>query len=325
MKIGIYGYGNLGRGAEIAIRDSDDAELVGIFTRRDPRSVVTETGARIYRAEEAENFADKIDVLLVCGGSAGDLPTLTPMLASVFNVVDSFDTHADISGHLARTDEAARKSDNLALVSAGWDPGLFSVARLAFSSFLPHGKTHTFWGKGVSQGHSDAVRQIDGVKDAREYTVPIEQTVLRVESGDTREFDAREMHRREVYVVAEDGADILRIDREIKEMPNYFMPYETSVSFISEEKMKAEHSALPHGGRVIGTGKTGKNSDHMQTAEYRLDLSSNPEFTASVLVACARAVFRMKKRGETGAITMLDICPADLSPLSRNEMIKKIM
>lgn len=325
MKIGIYGYGNLGRGAELAIRDSSDTELVGVFTRRDPRSVVTETGASVYRAEEAEKFKDKIDVLLVCGGSAGDLPTLTPMLASIFNVVDSFDTHADISAHIARTDEAARKNGNLALVSAGWDPGLFSVARLAFSSFLPNGKTYTFWGRGVSQGHSDAVRQIEGVKDAREYTVPIERAILSIESGDVRDFDAREMHRREVYVVAEDGADILKIDREIKEMPNYFMPYETSVSFISEEKMKAEHSDLPHGGRVIGTGKTGNNSDHMQTAEYKIDLSSNPEFTSSVLVACARAVFRMKKRGEIGAKTMLDICPADLSPLSRDEMIKKFM
>ncbi len=320
MKIGIYGYGNLGRGVECAVRQNPDAELFGIFTRRPPETVRTLTGAKVYPAADAAAYADAIDVLIICGGSATDLPKMTPALAEKFNVIDSFDTHARIPEHFADVDKAAGESGHIALISAGWDPGMFSLSRLYASAILPDGKDYTFWGRGVSQGHSDAVRRIEGVKDARQYTVPIESALDAVRSGDMPELTARQKHLRECYVVAEEGADKARIEREIKEMPNYFSDYDTTVAFISEAEMREKHAALPHGGFVIRTGKTGLQGEHTHTVEYSLKLDSNPEFTASVLVACARALNRMAQRGMTGCKTLFDIAPADLSPLSAEEL-----
>ena len=325
MKIGIYGYGNLGRGVECAIRQNPDAELTGIFTRRDPSSIKTLTGAKVYSASDILSFKDAVDVLIICGGSATDLPVLTPELAGNFNVVDSFDTHAKIPEHFANVDKVARESGHTALISAGWDPGLFSLNRLYASCVLPDGKDYTFWGRGVSQGHSDAIRRIDGVKDARQYTVPVEDALKRVRSGEMPDLTTREKHTRECYVVAEEGADKARIENEIKTMPNYFADYDTTVTFISEEELKTNHSAIPHGGFVIRTGKTGLHGENTHVIEYSLNLDSNPEFTSSAIVAFARAIDKKHKKGETGCFTVFDISPAELSPLSPEEMRKKML
>ena len=325
MRIGIYGYGNLGRGVECAIRQNPDAELVGVFTRRDPKSVQTVTGAPVYAASDVLQFRDRVDVMILCGGSATDLPVLTPQLAGDFHVIDSFDTHAKVPEHFAAVDAAAQAGGKLALISGGWDPGMFSLARVYASAVLPDGADYTFWGRGVSQGHSDAIRRIPGVVDARQYTVPIPEALEAVRSGKQPELTTRQKHLRECYVVAADGADKAAIEAAIKTMPNYFADYDTTVTFIDMETMRREHSALPHGGFVIRTGKTGQNGEHTQAIEYSLKLDSNPEFTASVLVALARAVNRMASRGETGCRTILDVAPADLSPLSREELRKKML
>ncbi len=325
MKIAIYGYGNLGRGVECAIRQNDDMELFGVFTRRDPATLKTLTGAAVFAADSIEQYKDEIDLVIICGGSATDLPKMTPRLAETFNVIDSFDTHANIPTHYAAVDAAAAKSGHIALISAGWDPGLFSLNRLYAGSILPDGADYTFWGRGVSQGHSDAVRRIDGVKDARQYTVPVPAALDKVRSGSMPTLSTREKHTRECFVVAEDGADKAAIETAIKTMPNYFSDYDTTVTFITEEEMQKNHAALPHGGFVIRTGKTGLNGEHTHTIEYSLKLDSNPEFTASVLVACARALCKMKARGDSGCKTVFDIAPADLSPKSREEIIAKML
>ena len=296
-----------------------DCELVAVFTRRDPATVKT-AGTPVYSADSILDFKDKIDVLILCGGSATDLPKMTHTLAEHFNVVDSYDTHATIPAHFARVDEAAEKSGHIAMISGGWDPGLFSIARLYASSVLPEGKDYTFWGRGVSQGHSDAIRRIEGVLDARQYTVPVPEALDAVRSGSMPELTTRQKHTRECYVVAEEGADLARIESEIKNMPNYFADYDTTVTFITLDELRANHSALPHGGSVIRSGKTGLSGEHNHTVEFSLALDSNPEFTSSVLVACARAIDRMYRRGMTGCKTIFDIAPADLSPLSPEEL-----
>ena len=324
MKIAIYGYGNLGRGVECAVTNSADAELFGIFTRRAPETVKTVSGATVYAAQDILNYKDDIDVLIICGGSATDLPAMTPELAKNFNVIDSFDTHAKIPEHFDNVNNAAASSNHTALISGGWDPGMFSINRLYASAILPDGKDYTFWGKGVSQGHSDAIRRIDGVKDARQYTVPVDKALTAVRSGDEPELTTREKHLRECYVVAEDGADKSRIEKEIKTMPNYFADYDTIVHFITEEELQRDHAGIPHGGFVIRTGKTGINHENSHIIEYSLKLDSNPEFTASVLVAYARAINRLYNRGDYGCKTVFDIAPCDLSPLSSEE-IRKIM
>ena len=320
MKIAIYGYGNLGRGVESAASRNADMELVGIFTRRNPETVATLTGVPVYRADEIQNYKDGIDVLIICGGSATDLPEMTPVLAKDFNVVDSFDTHANIPQHFANVDKAASETGHTAIISCGWDPGMFSLNRVYMESILPEGSTYTFWGKGVSQGHSDAVRRIPGVMDARQYTVPVPEAVERVRNGENPQLTTRQKHTREVFVAAEEGADLAAIEQAIKTMPNYFDEYDTTVHFISMEEMKSDHSALPHGGYVIRSGKTGLNSECSHTIEYNLRLDSNPQFTASVLVCCARAIHKKAAQGITGCLTMLDLAPADLSPLSGEEL-----
>ena len=324
MKIGIYGYGNLGRGVELAIRQSPDAELFGVFTRRDPASVKTLTGAPVYAAKDAEDYAGEIDAMIICGGSASDLPEMTPMLAKTFNVVDSFDTHARVPEHFANVDRAALLHAHTAIISAGWDPGLFSLARLYMNTVLPEGKDYTFWGRGVSQGHSDAIRRIPGVKDARQYTVPVEEALSRVRAGENPELTTRQKHTRECYVVAEEGSDRVLIEKQIKEMPNYFADYDTTVTFITAEEMKRDHSELPHGGQVIRCGATA-DGKHRHVMEFSLKLDSNPEFTASVLIACARAVVRMNGRGIFGCKTLFDVPPADLSPTDPEEMRRKLL
>jgi len=323
MKIGIYGYGNLGRGVEMAVAKNPDVELVGVFSRRDPASVITATGAPVYRADQAEQFQGEIDVMILCGGSATDLPEMTPDLVRLFNVVDSFDTHARIPEHFDRVDKAAFQTCHTALISGGWDPGLFSVARLYMNAALPDGRDYTFWGRGVSQGHSDAIRRIPGVKDARQYTIPIEDAVKRVRAGEQPELTAREKHLRECFVVAEEGADLKEIERTIREMPNYFADYDTIVHFISEEELKRDHSALPHGGEVIRSGKTSAENGHVMSFSLKLD--SNPEFTGSILVACARAVARMHNRGIFGCHTIFDVPPADLCAISREELRRRLL
>lgn len=325
MKIGIYGYGNLGRGVELAIRQNADAELFGVFTRRDPKTVKTLTGAPVYAAQDVENYAGEIDVMIICGGSASDLPEMTPMLAKSFNVVDSFDTHARVPEHFANVDRAALTHAHTAIISAGWDPGLFSLARLYMNTVLPDGKDYTFWGRGVSQGHSDAIRRIPGVKDARQYTVPVEDALAKVRAGENPDLTTRQKHTRECYVVAAEGADKALIEKQIKEMPNYFADYDTTVTFISEEEMKREHSELPHGGQVIRCGETGMDGAHKHVMEFSLKLDSNPEFTASVLVACARAVVRMNGRQIFGCKTLFDVPPADLSPIDPAEMRRRLL
>ena len=323
MKIGVYGYGNLGRGVECAVRQNEDMELVGVFTRRDPQTVQTLTGVPVYSAQEVENF--DIDVLILCGGSATDLPAMTPMLAEKFHVVDSFDTHAKIPTHFAAVDSAAKAHGHVALIAGGWDPGLFSVNRLYASAILPQGQDYTFWGRGVSQGHSDAIRRIDGVQDARQYTVPVEAALNAVRNGENPTLTTRQKHTRECYVVVKEGADRARIEREIKEMPNYFADYDTTVHFISQEQLDAEHAGLPHGGSVIRTGVTGLQGEHKHCIEYRLQLESNPEFTASVLVAYARAVYRRAQKGESGCITVFDVAPAELSPYMAEQLREKML
>ena len=325
MKIGIYGYGNLGRGVEAALRQNTDMEIVGVFSRRDPAKVKTVTGIPVYSASLAEDFATEIDVMIICGGSATDLPEMTPMLAKHFNVVDSFDTHARIPEHFANVDAAAKAAGHTALISAGWDPGLFSLARLYMNTVLPEGKDYTFWGRGVSQGHSDAIRRIPGVADARQYTVPVPSALESARSGENPDLSTRQKHTRECYVVAEEGADRAKIEQQIKEMPNYFADYDTTVTFITAEEMKRDHAELPHGGQVIRSGATGEGGKHKHVMEFSLKLDSNPEFTASALVACARAVGRMNSRGDFGCKTLFDVAPADLSPLTPEEMRKKLL
>ena len=321
MKVAIYGYGNLGKGVEIAVRDAGDMENFGIFTRRDPSSISTLTGAKVYPAEDILKYKDDIDVLIICGGSATDLPKLTPVLAKDFNVIDSFDTHARIREHFANVDESAKAGGKTAVISCGWDPGMFSLNRLYASVILPDGKDYTFWGKGVSQGHSDAIRRIPGVKDARQYTVPVPSALESVRAGENPELSVRQKHTRECFVVAEPGADLTAIENAIKTMPNYFADYDTTVTFIAEDELKEKHSGLPHGGMVIRTGRTGVHKEHQHTIEYSLKLDSNPEFTGSVLAACARAAYRMNQRGNAGCKTMFDIAPADLSEKSVEELL----
>ena len=325
MRIAIYGYGNLGRGVESAVKYHKDMELVGIFTRRSPDTVKTVSGAPVYSADSILSFKEKIDVLILCGGSATDLPEMTPRLAESFNVVDSFDTHAKIPEHFAAVDKAAKASSHTALISAGWDPGLFSVARLYASSVLPEGENYTFWGKGISQGHSDAIRRIDGVLDARQYTVPVDEALSLVQGGGTPTLTTREKHRRECYVVVKDGADRTKIEKEIKEMPNYFADYDTTVCFITKEELINQHGGMPHGGSVIRNGITGIDGENTHTVEFRLRLDSNPEFTASVLVAYARAVARANKRERYGALTVFDVPPADLSQASHEEIVAHML
>lgn len=326
LKIGIYGYGNLGRGVEAAVALNDDTELVGVFTRRDPATVKIRTaGVGVYHTDELEKFKDKIDVLIICGGSATDLPEMTPALAKHFNVIDSFDTHAKIPEHFENVDNAAKTGDNIALISCGWDPGLFSLARLYMNAVLPVGQDYTFWGRGVSQGHSDAIRRIKGVKDARQYTVPVASAVESVRNGEDPVLSTREKHTRECYVVAEEDADLAYIENEIKTMPNYFSDYDTAVHFISSEEMARDHAALPHGGSVIRSGKTGFDKENTHVCEFSLKLDSNPEFTGSVLVAYARAIKKMYDRGCRGCKTVFDVAPADLSALSPDHLRKMML
>lgn len=322
MKIAIAGYGNLGRGVELSIQQNADLELFGIFTRRNPQSVKTQTGATVYHIDDILKYKDVIDVVIICGGSATDLPKQTPELAKSFNVVDSFDTHAKIPEHFASVDASAKSSGKIAVISAGWDPGMFSLNRLYASCILPDGRDYTFWGKGVSQGHSDAIRRIDGVKDAKQYTIPVPAALDAVRSGANPDLSTRQKHTRECFVVAEEGADLSKIENEIKTMPNYFADYDTTVHFITEEELIRDHSGIPHGGFVIRCGKTGSGNTHI--IEYSLKLDSNPEFTASVLVACARAAYKMNQEGLSGAKTVFDIAPSYLSA-TPNEILRKEM
>ena len=326
IRIGIYGYGNLGRGVEAAIRQNSDTELTAVFTRRDPASVKIATeGTEVVSADKVEEYKDKIDVMIICGGSATDLPVQTPKLVKLFNVIDSFDTHAKIPTHFANVDAAAKDGGNVGIISVGWDPGMFSLNRLYANCILTDGADYTFWGKGVSQGHSDAVRRIEGVADARQYTVPVEKALEAVRAGGNPELTTREKHTRVCYVVAEEGADKARIEEEIKTMPNYFSDYDTTVNFITAEEMKRDHSGLPHGGLVIRSGKTGLNGEHKQIIEYSLKLDSNPEFTACVLVAYARAAYRLANEGVSGCKSVFDIPPAYLSSLSHEEIISHLL
>ena len=321
MKIGIMGYGNLGRGIECAIKQNPDMELAAVFSRRDPSTVKILTGGvKVYSVDDAVKMKDEIDVLILCGGSATDLPVQTPEYAKYFNIVDSFDTHARIPEHFANVDAAAKENGNIAVISCGWDPGMFSLNRLYANCILPQGKDYTFWGKGVSQGHSDAIRRVEGVKNGKQYTIPVVSALERVRNGENPELSTREKHIRECFVVAEEGADKARIEKEIKEMPNYFADYDTIVHFITEEELARDHSGIPHGGFVIRSGKTGWNEENSHIIEYSLKLDSNPEFTASVIVACARAAYRMKQEGMTGCKTIFDIAPAYMSPLDGAEL-----
>lgn len=320
IRIGIMGYGNLGRGIECAVRQNEDMELVAVFTRRDPASVKTVSGVPVYGVEELLGRREEIDVLMLCGGSATDLPRQTPEYAQYFNVIDSFDTHANIPEHFAAVDQAARKGGKVAMISVGWDPGMFSLNRLYANAILREGSDYTFWGKGVSQGHSDAIRRIDGVKDARQYTVPVEAALESVRACENPKLTTRQKHTRECYVVAEEGADKARIENEIKTMPNYFADYDTTVHFITQEELMRDHAGIPHGGLVLRTGKTGVNGEHNHVIEYSLKLDSNPEFTACVLTAYARAAYRMNREGMTGCKTVFDVAPAYLCAMSPEEM-----
>ena len=320
-KIGILGYGNLAKGVESAIMQNDDLELAAVFTRRDPASVTIRTaGVPVLAESKAAEMQGQIDVLVICGGSATDLPVQTPRYAELFNVVDSFDTHANIPVHFANVDAAAKKGGHVGLISCGWDPGMFSLNRLYMNCILPEGKDYTFWGKGVSQGHSDAVRRIDGVADARQYTIPVDAAVESVRKGENPELTTRQKHTRECFVVAKEGADLARIENEIKTMPNYFDEYDTTVHFISAEEMQRDHAGLPHGGSVIRSGVTGLNKEHGHVIEYSLKLDSNPEFTGSVLAAYARAVARLAAEGRTGAVTVFDVAPAYLAAAAPEEL-----
>lgn len=321
MKIGILGYGNLGKGIECAIKQNHDCQLVAVFTRRDPSTVKLLTaGVPVYNVKDILDHKDEIDVLVLCGGSATDLPEQTPEYAKYFNVIDSFDTHAKIPQHFANVDSAAKASNHVALISAGWDPGMFSLNRLYANAILPNGTDYTFWGKGVSQGHSDAIRRIEGVKNGKQYTIPVQAALDAVRSGTNPELTTRQKHTRECFVVAEEGADKARIEKEIKEMPNYFADYDTTVHFISEEELLKNHSGIPHGGFVIRSGKTGWDNEFNNVIEYSLKLDSNPAFTSSVIIAFARAVNRLQKEGKSGCITVFDVAPAYLSPLSGDEI-----
>ena len=326
MRIGILGYGNLGRGIECAIRQNPDMELVAVFTRRAPEkvSILTE-GAAVCSVADVEQWKDKIDVMILCGGSATDLPEQTPKYAELFNVVDSFDTHARIPEHFERVDAAAKKSGHIGIISVGWDPGMFSLNRMYANAILPEGRDYTFWGKGVSQGHSDAIRRVEGVKDGKQYTIPVESALEAVRNGENPELTTRQKHTRECFVVLEEGADPVKVEATIKNMPNYFADYDTTVHFISEEELKADHSGIPHGGFVIRSGKTGWEQEHNHVIEYSLKLDSNPEFTACVIVAYARAAFRLHSEGQSGCKTVFDIAPAYLSAKTGAELRKSLL
>ncbi|SDG13950.1 diaminopimelate dehydrogenase [Selenomonas sp. WCT3] len=321
IRIGILGYGNLGRGVECAIEANPDMELAAVFTRRNPSAVsIATAGVPVVHVDDAPAWKDKIDVMILCGGSATDLPVQGPQYAKLFNIIDSFDTHACIPEHYAEVDKAAKESGHIGIISVGWDPGLFSLARVYANAILPRGKDYTFWGRGVSQGHSDAIRRIKGVKDARQYTVPVPSALEAVRAGKNPELTTRQKHTRECFVVLEEGADAAYVEKEIKTMPNYFADYDTTVTFISEEELQANHKGLPHGGSVIRTGSTGHNQENQHVIEFKLDLDSNPEFTTSVLVAFARAAYRLAKEGQTGCKTVLDIAPAYLCAQSGEEL-----
>ncbi len=325
IKVAIAGYGNLGKGVECAISACPDMELVALFTRRDPATIKPHSGVPVYSMNDAPDFKEKIDVMILCGGSANDLPTQTPEMAKYFNVIDSFDTHAKIPQHFAAVDQIAAASKKVAVISVGWDPGMFSLNRLLGEAILPNGCDYTFWGKGVSQGHSDAIRRIPGVKDARQYTVPVESAVERVRNGENPTLTTREKHLRDCYVVAEDGADLQAIREAIVTMPNYFADYDTTVHFISQEELDREHSGIPHGGVVIRSGKTGRDLENNHIIEYKLTLDSNPEFTSSVLVAYARAAYRLNLEGASGCKTVFDIAPSYLHPQSGEELRKRLL
>lgn len=326
IRIGILGYGNLGRGVEMAVRQNSDMELVAFFTRRDPQTLKTHSPqVPVYHVDQAVDMQDAIDVLILCGGSATDLPVQSPQYAKLFNIVDSFDTHAKIPEHFANCDDAAKEGNHVAFISVGWDPGMFSLQRLLGNCILPEGSDYTFWGKGVSQGHSDAIRRVDGVKDGKQYTVPVDSALDRVRAGENPCLTTREKHTRECYVVAEEGADLARIENEIKTMPNYFADYDTTVHFITQEELDRDHGGIPHGGFVIRTGVTGENRDTKQIIEYSLKLGSNPEFTASVIVAYARAAYKMAQQGMSGAKTVFDVPPAYLSPKTPEELRKELL
>ena len=326
IRIGIFGYGNLGRGVEAAVAQNADMELVAVFSRRDPATVKLQTaGVPVLHADKAAEMADQIDVMILCGGSATDLPVQTPEMAKYFNVVDSFDTHAKIPAHFDTVDAAARASGKVAMISVGWDPGLFSLNRLLGESVLPEGKTYTFWGKGVSQGHSDAIRRIEGVADGKQYTIPVEAALEAVRAGQNPELTTRQKHLRECFVVAKEGADRARIEKEIKEMPNYFYDYDTTVHFITAEELARDHSGIPHGGFVIRSGKTGLQGEQGQIMEFSLKLDSNPGFTSSVLVAYARAAYRLNCEGACGCKTVLDVPPAYLSPKTGADLRRELL
>ena len=326
IKIGILGYGNLGRGVECAVKQNDDMELVAVFTRRNPEDVkiLTET-ATVCNVADVEDWKDKIDVMIICGGSATDLPKQTPVYAKMFNVIDSFDTHARIPEHFANVDAAAKEGGHVGIISVGWDPGMFSLNRLYANAILPDGNDYTFWGKGVSQGHSDAIRRVEGVKDGKQYTIPVEAALEAVRNGENPELTTRQKHTRECFVVLEEGADAAKVEEEIKTMPNYFSDYDTTVHFISEEELKANHSGIPHGGFVLRSGKTGWDGENKHLIEYSLKLDSNPEFTSSVLIAYARATYRLASEGQIGCKTVFDIAPAYLSAKSGEELRKHML
>ena len=326
IKIGILGYGNLGRGVECAVKQNDDMELVAVFTRRNPEDVkiLTET-ATVCNVADVEDWKDKIDVMIICGGSATDLPKQTPVCAKMFNVIDSFDTHARIPEHFANVDAAAKEGGHVGIISVGWDPGMFSLNRLYANAILPDGNDYTFWGKGVSQGHSDAIRRVEGVKDGKQYTIPVEAALEAVRNGENPELTTRHKHTRECFVVLEEGADAAKVEEEIKTMPNYFSDYDTTVHFISEEELKANHSGIPHGGFVLRSGKTGWDGENKHLIEYSLKLDSNPEFTSSVLIAYARAAYRLASEGQSGCKTVFDIAPAYLSAKSGEELRKHML
>ena len=326
IKIGILGYGNLGRGVECAVKQNDDMELVAVFTRRNPEDVkiLTET-ATVCNVADVEDWKDKIDVMIICGGSATDLPKQTPVYAKMFNVIDSFDTHARIPEHFANVDAAAKEGGHVGIISVGWDPGMFSLNRLYANAILPDGNDYTFWGKGVSQGHSDAIRRVEGVKDGKQYTIPVEAALKAVRNGENPELTTRQKHTRECFVVLEEGADAAKVEEEIKTMPNYFSDYDTTVHFISEEELKANHSGIPHGGFVLRSGKTGWDGENKHLIEYSLKLDSNPELTSSVLIAYARAAYRLASEGQSGCKTVFDIAPAYLSAKSGEELRKHML
>ena len=326
MRIGILGYGNLGRGVECAIKQNPDMELAAVFTRRAPESVsILTKDAKVCSIADVEQWKDKIDVMILCGGSATDLPEQTPKYAELFNVVDSFDTHARIPEHFENVDAAAKKNGHVGIISVGWDPGMFSLNRLYANCILPDGKDYTFWGKGVSQGHSDAIRRVEGVKDGKQYTIPVEAALEAVRNGENPELTTRQKHTRECFVVLEDGADAAKVEETIKNMPNYFADYDTTVHFISEEELKANHSGIPHGGFVIRSGQTGWEQENKHVIEYSLKLDSNPEFTACVIVAYARAAYRLQQEGQTGCKTVFDIAPAYLSAKDGAELRKNLL